>query len=57
MTDLLGRMVLSTTANLTVGANTLELNTSNLSSGHYLVQLLGGEGLGTYPVYIEHSAR
>ena len=57
MTDLLGRMVLSTTANLTAGANTLELNTSNLSSGHYLVQLLGGEGLGTYPVYIEHSAR
>jgi len=57
MTDLLGRVLLVSTAAVQEGSNNLELNTGNLPSGHYLVQLLDAEGIGSYPVHIEHGAR
>jgi hypothetical protein len=54
LTDMLGRTVLQTQTAVLAGPNTLSLNTAGLSSGHYILNLVDGQGIGQQHVHIEH---
>jgi hypothetical protein len=57
MTDLTGRSVLETITSVDAGINSLSLQTASLPAGHYLLQVVDGQGVAIQAVHVEHTAR
>jgi lysyl endopeptidase len=54
LVDMTGRTVLRTETAVLGGNNALELQTGHLPAGHYLLQVMDGQGLGQRHLHIEH---
>ena len=53
MFNALGQIVITETRNLSAGANTVQLNTSNLDAGVYMVSVTAGTGSSTTRVVVK----